>query len=118
MRFLADESCDFTIVRALRDAGEDVSAVGELAPGTDDAAVLDMAQREDRLLLTEDKDFGHLVFAGGFPTRGVILFRYPFASRPLIIRAALDLVRQRGEELPGAFVVIEPGRIRITRPSP
>jgi hypothetical protein len=34
MRFLADESCDFGIVRALRDAGHDVSpsSKSRLAP--------------------------------------------------------------------------------------
>jgi hypothetical protein len=33
MRFLADESCDFAIVRALRAAGHDVVAVTERLPG-------------------------------------------------------------------------------------
>jgi hypothetical protein len=34
MRFLADESCDFRVVRALRDAGHDLIAVAEAAPST------------------------------------------------------------------------------------
>ena len=33
MLFLADESCDFVIVRALRAAGYDVKAVSDIAPG-------------------------------------------------------------------------------------
>jgi predicted nuclease of predicted toxin-antitoxin system len=47
MRFLADESCDFRIVRALRAAGHDVTVVVELAAGAADSAVLDMATREE-----------------------------------------------------------------------
>ncbi len=43
MRFLADESCDFRVVRALRDAGHDVTAVIEFAPGVVDTAVIDRA---------------------------------------------------------------------------
>jgi hypothetical protein len=39
MRFLADESCDFRIVRALRAAGHDVTAVIEFAAGAEDGAV-------------------------------------------------------------------------------
>ena len=58
MRFLADESCDFGIVRALRAAGHDVKAVAEAALGAADAVVLELAARERRVLLTEDKDFG------------------------------------------------------------
>ncbi|MBI4888295.1 MAG: DUF5615 family PIN-like protein [Acidobacteria bacterium] len=40
MRFLADESCDFTAVTALRTAGHNVSAVGEISPGAKDPVVL------------------------------------------------------------------------------
>ncbi len=54
MRFLADESCDFAVVRALRSAGHDVIAVVEISPRADDEIVIDRAVREDRILLTED----------------------------------------------------------------
>lgn len=36
MRFLADESCDFAVVTALRNAGHDVSAIVELSAGAED----------------------------------------------------------------------------------
>jgi hypothetical protein len=42
MRFLADESCDFRVIRALRDAGHDAVAVIEVLPGADDATVIEM----------------------------------------------------------------------------
>ena len=53
MQFLADESCDFAVVRALRAAGHDVKAVAEAALGATDQAVLELAVRERRVLLTE-----------------------------------------------------------------
>ncbi len=80
MRFLADESCDFGIVQALRAAGHEVLAVAEVTPRAEDPAVIDLAVREGRVLLTEDKDFGQLVFASGSASSGVILFRYPPAD--------------------------------------
>jgi hypothetical protein len=40
MRFLADESCDFAVVRALRKSGYDVVAVAEIAPRAEDSDVL------------------------------------------------------------------------------
>ena len=40
MRFLADKSCDFAVVRALRAAGHDVVAVKDVAPGATDEAVV------------------------------------------------------------------------------
>ena len=43
MRFVADESCDFSVVRALRDAGHDVTVIAEIAPRIEDEEVLKLA---------------------------------------------------------------------------
>jgi len=43
MRFLADESCDFAVVLALRAAGHDVLAVAEVARGAKDPEVIRLA---------------------------------------------------------------------------
>lgn len=60
MRFLADENCDFAVVRALRNGGHDVRALAEETARTDDQDVIALAARESRVLVTEDKDFGWL----------------------------------------------------------
>lgn len=64
MHFLADESCDFAVVRALCQAGHDVTAIAEISPGVPDEEVAALAEREDRILVTEDRDLGRLVHAG------------------------------------------------------
>ena len=115
MRFLADESCDFTFVRVLRAAGHDVMAVAEAAPGAPDEKVIALAHKQRRILITEDKDFGQLVFAAAASTSGVIYVRYPMLHRSALSAELLRLMEERGEALTGAFVVIEPGRIRIGR---
>ena len=61
LRFLADESCDFAVVRALRAEGYDVLAVSDVMQRSDDRELIEQAHREKRILLTEDKDFGWLV---------------------------------------------------------
>ena len=53
MRFLADESCDFAAVHALRAAGHDVVAVSEVARGAVDSVVIELARSERRVLVTE-----------------------------------------------------------------
>ena len=63
VRLLADENCDFAVVRALRKAGHDFVAISEVAPRVNDEVVITRCVCERRLLLTEDKDFGQLVFA-------------------------------------------------------
>jgi predicted nuclease of predicted toxin-antitoxin system len=113
MRFLADESCDFRVVRALRAAGHDVIAVIESMPGADDSAVIAISNREHRILLTEDRDFGRLVYASALPSCGVVLLRYPTASRNKLPSTLVEFVAQYGDQIARRFVVLEPGRARI-----
>ena len=116
MRFLADESCDFAVVTALRAAGHDLSAVVEINPGAQDDVVLALARSEGRVLLTEDKDFGQLAYAGGHETAGVVLIRFPASARSSLGQAVLSVVAEFGVRLSGGFVVVEPGRARLSRP--
>lgn len=113
--FLADESCDFAVVRALRSAGYDVLAIAELAPQTPDTEVIDLAADKRRVLLTEDKDFGQLVYAELRESSGVILIRFPTAEREALPATVLDAVNELQERLFGAFIVLTPQRIRIGR---
>ena len=53
MRFLAHESCDIAVVRALRAAGHDVVAVAEIARGTKDVEVLALAREGADVMLLD-----------------------------------------------------------------
>jgi predicted nuclease of predicted toxin-antitoxin system len=115
LRFLADESCDFAVVRALRRAGYDVLAVSEVTTRSDDLQLIKQAAVEGRILLTEDKDFGWLVYVSHEESAGVILVRFPGNARSSLSEAILNLVHDRAHELTNAFVVVQPGYIRIRR---
>jgi len=115
-RFLADESCDFAVVRALRAAGHDVAVIVESAPGTPDDNVIDLAVREARILITEDTDFGQLVYAHAHPSAGVILVRFPAAVRGDLGPQVVRFVELHGASLIGSFAVLQPGRFRLSRP--
>ncbi|MBI2264557.1 MAG: DUF5615 family PIN-like protein [Armatimonadetes bacterium] len=115
MNFLADESCDFEVVRILRVAGHDVTSIAEVSPRLPDRSVIELAVRRKMILLTEDKDFGQLVYAGASPSGTVILLRFPANARAALPAAVTDLITQKGSELSGCFAVVQPGRVRITR---
>lgn len=115
LRFLADESCDFAVVRALRADGYDVQTVSEVIPRADDRTVIEQANREQRILLTEDKDFGRLVFASHADSAGVILIRFPGNARHSLAQTVRRVVQEQGEQLLGTFVVLQPGSTRISR---
>ena len=115
IKFLADESCDFLIVRTLRLADYDVLSVTESYPSASDHQVLRHATEKKRILLTEDKDFGEWVFAHGEKVSGVILIRFPANARRQLAEEVKVLVDSHGLELMSNFVVLEPGRARIRK---
>ncbi len=113
MRFLVDESVGQAITQHLRDRGHDVLAITEVAPRANDSDILRWAAEEKRILITNDKDFGELVYRSGLVHEGVLLFRlrneYP-ANQLLVLTAVLN---DYAEELPGQFVTVTEGSVRI-----
>src|SRR5882672_7100082 len=89
MRFLANENFPGAAVAALEAAGNDVVWIRTAAPGSSDPDVLAWAVRDERILLTFDKDFGELARASVLPsTCGIILLRIPM-PRPDDVGAQL-----------------------------
>ena len=109
MNLLADEGMDGPVVEALRQAGHTVLYVAELAPSIKDDEVLQRANAQNALLVTQDKDFGELVFRQGLIHQGVVLVRLgglPPGAKAGIVCAALALYAQAMQT---AFTVISPG---------
>ncbi len=115
LSFLADESCDFSVIRALRQVGYAVKAIAEISPSLPDEDVLALAVAENRLLITEDKDFGEWVFAHQHAMMGVLLIRYPASMRSVMVAAVIDLIGEHATEIDGSFTVLEPSRARIRK---
>ena len=112
MRWLADECIDAGLVTRLRGAGHNVIYMAETAAGATDTEVIRRARDEARLLLTEDKDFGELVFRSHEAVSGLVLMRINPArhfSKWTRLKAA---IKQFGERLIGRYLVIEEARSR------
>ena len=114
MNFMADESCAGPVIRALREAGHDVVAISEVAKGATDEQVLERALNEKRVLITEDRDFGELVYARGRSSAGVVLLRFHSRARRAKPATVVEAVAKLGSRLRDAFTVVEPGRVRIS----
>ena len=67
MKFLADENFPLPSVRRLREAGHDVAAIAAEEPGLQDEQVLSRAFREERIILTFDRDYGRFLYEVGLP---------------------------------------------------
>lgn len=115
MNLLADEGIDKPIVDLLRSNGFDVIYILETNQGADDEFILEMANADERILLTQDKDFGELVFRLKSAHHGVILIRLEGYKASLKAEITLKMLVKHNRELIKSFTVIQPNAIRIRK---
>jgi len=113
MRLLADENIPLESVRALRSAGHDVFSASEAGPGEPDSSHLDRSIREDRLIVTFDRDFGELVTRGPQrPPAGVLLLRIVPKSAGEVTTLLLDLLGRTDISWRNHLSVVDRAHIR------
>jgi len=115
MKLVADENLDRSVIQKRREAGHEVISVAEMEPGVSDEVVLFAANSQNAMLVTEDKDFGELVFRRSLVHQGVLLLR--LAGLPVAEKAELLVATLATHELElmGSFAVVTPRTIRIRR---
>lgn len=119
MRLLLDNPVSPQLKPALAGAGHDVDHVRDRGlAAAEDRAVLDLARLEDRVIVTQDMDFGTLLAADGANKPSVVLLRFS-DSRPAnhISNLMTILPTVESELLQGAIVVVTDQGVRI-RPLP
>ncbi len=112
MKFLADENLHGDVVAWLRAQGKDVLSAAESLSGTSDEDLLSTARREARVLVTDDKDFGELVFHRRLLTHRVVLIRLETPS----VAERLHRLAQIWSDIeaaPGRFIVVTDRRVRV-----
>ena len=96
-------------------AGYDVVWCGDWEQDPGDEEIIALAHREQRILITLDKDFGELAIVKRRPHSGIIRL-VDIRARKQGKHCLLVLERYRRELLDGAIVTLQANRIRI-RPS-
>jgi len=109
MKFLVDANLGRIFTNLLNQAGHDAILIKDVLPNAPDEDVLSFAKSEKRIVITNDKDFGELVFRLGKPTSGVILLR-TLATDPV---KRFELIKNILDKAEGKFIVVREYRIRI-----
>ncbi len=114
MRFLVDECTGPAVARWLRSLGHDVYSVfDDESRGTDDADVIKKAYEEDRILITNDKDFGEIVFREGTLHHGIIFLRLSNERSPNKIERLRVLLEGNADNLQDQYVVVTENKIKF-----
>lgn len=115
MRFLVDECTGPAVSRWLREQGHDVFSVYEEARGIDDDAVIARAVTENRIIITNDKDFGEKVYRDRQVHAGIVLLRLRDDSASGKITAVCSLIEFHATRIEGSFVVVTDKQVRFAR---
>ncbi len=113
LKFLADVNIEKPLVDELRSLGYDTRWVAEDNPGLEDVGILSIAQKEDRVLLTNDKDFGEIVFRQRATPSGIILFRIKGQSSYAKIILLKKLLMLYGDKIARHFTVVTKNKFRF-----
>ena len=79
--FLVDENIGGSVIMSLREQGYTVHSIKEQYPGLSDVQIIDLANSTNSIIITEDTDFGELVFSYGLKSRGIILIRIKYSNK-------------------------------------
>lgn len=118
MKFLIDVCAGSLDMREiLAELGHDAIFAADIDPKASDETLLALSAEQGRILVTEDKDFGNLVFVFGLPHAGIIRFAELESSEAA---SAMEyLINNHAAELQsGAMIVVTPDRIRIRLSEP
>jgi predicted nuclease of predicted toxin-antitoxin system len=116
MKIIADENIDYKIIQELRNEGIEVFSISESQFGIKDKEVLEVANHLEALLITEDKDFGELVFRLRLPNHGVLLIRLSDdLPRATIIGKVVETILKYNESLFHCFSVLDDYQMRTKR---
>lgn len=115
MKLVADESVDAPIVQKLRENDFEIFSIAEQLPGISDEQVLAIAYEKSSLLITQDKDFGELIYRLGKAHEGVVLLRLTGLTPYHKADLCLAVINQHKHQLLGAFTVISKDFVKIRR---
>jgi predicted nuclease of predicted toxin-antitoxin system len=113
MRFLADVNIEKAVVDHLRQNNYDIKWTPDYDRQMSDEGLLDMAAREKRILVTNDKDFGELVFRQRRSLEGVIVLRVKGQQIQDKMRILGSLLKNHQDKIAGSLVVLSKDKIRI-----
>jgi predicted nuclease of predicted toxin-antitoxin system len=120
IRFLADENFPLPSVRRLRNEGYDVASIAEDSPGITDREVLARADREQRVVLTFDRDFGELLYLHNLQYKqlvGIIYLRFQPITPLEAAERVLAELNKPGFTIQHLYLVVERQQVRY-RPLP
>ncbi len=115
LKFLVDVGVGRKVEESLSEKGFDTKAVREINPSLPDLENLKIAQRENRFIITMDKDFGELVFHSYLSCKGVLLLREENVNGVEKVKVVNKIFEKYSDKLQDNFCVFQKDKFRIRK---
>ena len=115
IKFVVDECTGPKVAAWLGSQGYDVFSVFHQIRGSSDIKILEKANLEKRVIITNDKDFGELIFKNGLPHKGVVFLRLDDERAANKIFCLDKLFTSQIVHLQNNFTVVTENSVRIIR---
>ena len=110
--FLANENIPFPSIKLLRSQSISVEAIAENNAGSSDEKVVQIALEKGLIIITQDSDYGKILFLNGSTfTKGVVYFRNIFSDPKELGQSLIDLLNSN-IILEGKFTTVDKNQIR------
>jgi len=114
LKYLADENIDPEVIDFFVKDGYDFRNVfQEQLQSTDDKAIIQKAKTLDRIIITHDTDFGHIIFTERVPFTGIIYLQPGHIEARFTIQTLQQLFNSDIELVQPFIVVTEHKGIEI-----
>lgn len=113
MKFLVDESAGIEVSRKLKQMSFDTISVIQSMKGADDEDIIRRAVDENRVIITNDKDFGWL--ASLYKPPGVVLLRLKDERTENKVKMVSHIIKKYRDTIPGSILVASEKKVRIRR---
>ena len=112
---IADENVEQYWIELLQKNGYSVYSVRQNNPGISDTAIIAIVKEQKGILLTEDKDFGELVFAHSFKEVSIIFLRYDQPQYDAVEKQLLKAIQLFHDTDKPVFVTVTKNKTRVRR---
>ncbi len=111
---IANENIFRGLIAALRLEGFDVISIFESYRGMSDIDIAAFSLDPPKIIITEDKDFGKLIFEDNVKVVGIVFLRFIDTEREGIIEKVISFFKNENlESLSGKFITITPNKVRV-----
>ena len=112
-KFIIDVGVGKIIEEWLKKEGYQAIAIRQINPEMEDLDIITIANKEDAIIISMDKDFGELAFKNKLGHKGILLLRLEDAVAKEKLATIQNIIPRYLSELKGKFAVYQNGKLRI-----